>query len=79
MTLTLELPAETETLLQAIAAREGRDVSALVIEAINEKAAREKVQQDQVAGETARLAKADAALDTLTRLTEEMGIYQHQR
>ncbi len=77
MTLTVELPAETETLLQAIAAREGRDLLSLVLEAANEKAAREKAQQ-QVAGEEARREKADAALDELTRLTEEMGLYEHQ-
>ncbi len=67
MTLTVELPAETESLLQAIAAREGRDLEALVIEAINEKAARE-----------AEFAARLDGLQELTRITEELGLYEWQ-
>jgi uncharacterized protein (DUF1778 family) len=76
MTLILELSAETETQLREAAAREGREIKTFIIEA-----AREKARQSAIAidGETTRQAKADAALDELTRITEELSLYQHQR
>lgn len=74
MSLLLEIPAETETQLREAAAREGRAVELFIIEA-----AREKARQSENAAETARQAKADAALDEITRITEELGLYEHQR
>lgn len=74
MSLLLELPIETETQLREAAAREGRDVENFIIEA-----AREKANQSEMVVEAVRLAKADAALDEITRVTEELGLYEHQR
>ncbi len=78
MSLTLEIPAETETQLREAAAREGRTIEIFILEAAREKA-RQSEMESEVALATARQIKADAALDEITRITEELGLYEHQR
>ncbi len=73
MSLLLEIPAELESEIREAAQREGRDFESYIIEAASEKARREKAQ------EAARLARSDAALDEITRLTEDLGLYEHQK
>ena len=77
MSLLLEIPTETETLLREAAAREGRDVEVFIIDAAREKA-RQSQLENEVAIEFARQVKADAALNEITSLTEELELYDWQ-
>ncbi len=70
MSLTLDTPLEIETELREVARRHGRELGAYILEAALEQTRRE---------EQARIERADAGLDELTRLTEELGLDEHQR
>lgn len=70
MSLTLDIPAEVENELREVARRHGRELGAYILEAALEQTRREEQQ---------RQGRADAGLDELTRLTEELGLYEHQR
>lgn len=65
MPLVLELPEDIELRLREAAQSAGRDISAYIIEAASEQARREK------AGHAARLD----ALQEITRINEELGLY----
>ena len=70
MSLTLDIPADIEDELCEAARRHGRELGAYILEAALEQTRRQEQEQ---------LARADAGLDELTRLTEELGLYEHQR
>lgn len=74
MSLTLDIPTELETELREVAARQGRELGDYILDA-----ALQHARQNPFVDEAARQAKADAALDELTRITEELKLYEHQR
>lgn len=74
MSLTLDIPFEIENELREVARRQGRELGAYILEA-----ALEHARRNPFVDEAARQAKADAALDELTRLTEELKLYEHQQ
>lgn len=73
MSLTLEIPAEVENALREIATNEGHDLADFIIESVRERA---RLQATKRREEAQRIAKSDAALDELTRITEELGLYE---
>ena len=71
MSLTLDLPLDIENELREVAHRHGRELGDYILDAALEQARRE--------AQEAEFASRDAALDELTRITEELGLYEHQR
>lgn len=76
MSLILEIPTEVENELREIATNEGQDLADFIVESVRERA---RLQAAQRQKEAQRIAKSDAALDELTRITEELGLYEHQK
>ncbi len=64
MSLTLEVPAEVEAKLRAVAQQQGRDLSDYILAAALEKASREETRAAQLAG-----------MDEIVRISEELGLY----
>ena len=65
MSLTLEVSAEIEAKLRAVAQQQGRDLSDYILAAALEKASREEIRAEQLAG-----------LEEMTRINEELGLYE---
>ena len=65
MSLTLEVPAEIEAKLRAVAQQQGRNLSDYILEAALERARREEIRAEQLAG-----------MDEITRINEELGLYE---
>lgn len=65
MSLTLEVSAEIEARLRAVAEQQGRDLSDYILAAALEKASREEMRAAQLAG-----------MDEMTRINEEWGLYE---
>ena len=64
MSLTLEIPAEIEAQLRAVAQQQGRELSDYILAAALEKAQREQKRAEQLAG-----------MDEITRINEELKLY----
>ncbi len=64
MSLTLEIPAEVEAKLREVAAQEGRELNAFIVEAAL-----------QVAQARQKERAALAGLEEMTRINEELGLY----
>ena len=65
MSLTLEVPAEVEARLRALAQQQGHDLNDYILEAALERANREETRAEQL-----------AAMDEITRINEELGLYE---
>ena len=65
ISLTLEIPAEIEAKLRAVAAQEGDELGTWILAAALEKAERAERRASQRAG-----------LEEVTRINEELGLYQ---
>ena len=65
MSLTLEVSAEIEAKLCAVAQQQGCDLSDYILEAALERASREEKRAEQLAG-----------LEEMTRINEELGLYE---
>lgn len=65
MSLTLEVSAEIEAKLRAVAHQQGREVSDYILAAALEKASREETRAAQLAG-----------LEEMTRINEKWGLYE---
>ena len=65
MSLTLEVSAEVEAKLRAVAQQQGRELSDYILAAALEKASREEKRAEQLAG-----------LEEMTRINEKWGLYE---
>ncbi len=65
MSLTLEVSAEIEARLRAVAQQQGRDLSDTILAAALEKASHEEKRAEQLAD-----------LEEMTRINEKWGLYE---